>query len=1131
MGSSESANFGFLAKKYPLLDTLGAQAERFFTEAPVFTLVALRTFGEHLAQAVAAHTGVSPEPGEDQRRLLDRLWDEGPLRGQDVHRLFHDLRRSGNRAVHEHEGDHAEALHQLKMCRKLAIWFHRDVEGKRQFKAGPFVPPADPRAATSELLAELETARKELDQHREAAEEAQRIAAEEAKRRAEAEARARESGKEVEAALALAEEVESRLAELETVEQKTVEQVAAEVAEKPREAVQQVVQQAQAGGKDLELNEAETRRLIDKQLRDAGWTVDTETLRYSKGVRPQKGKNLAIAEWPTEKGPADYVLFVGLRPVAVVEAKKKNKDVSGSLEQSKRYSRHYELPDDQKTPGGPWGDYRVPFMYATNGRPYLRQLETKSGIWFLDGRLATNHGRALEGWHRPEELRAILERDIEAAKQALQEEPPDYLPLREYQLDAVKAVEAGLLEDKRQMLLAMATGTGKTRTCIGLVYRLIKAKLFRRVLFLVDRTSLGEQATNAFKDLKIEGQQSFSQIYDLKEIGSLRPDPDTKVHIATIQSMVRRVLDELDGDAPSVGAYDCIVVDECHRGYNLDREMTDAELTFRSEADYISKFTRVLDHFDAVKIGLTATPALHTCKIFGDPIYEYSYRQAVIDGYLVDHEPPLRIVTRLAEDGIHWRAGEEITVLDSKSQQLDLFHAPDDVDIEVDSFNKKVQTENFNRVVCQVLAEHIDPSFDAKTLVFCVTDSHADLVVKLLKEALAEQYGDVDDDAVQKITGAADKPLDKIRHYKNERTPNIAVTVDLLTTGIDVPPISNLVFLRRVRSRILYAQMLGRATRKCDEIEKERFRIFDAVDLYSALDPVSDMRPVVTNPTVSFAQLVNEVTDVPDAKARGEFLEQLVAKLQRKKQTIKQGTNAQDFETLAGMEVEALVNKLKTSTPQQAAEWFEEHAPVVEFLDNVVGDPEKILVSEHEDEVRRTERGYGKAKKPDDYLEGFRKYLQEHAGQLPALSVVMQRPRDLTRKQLRELRLALDQAGYSETALQVAWHEKTNAEIAASIIGFIRHEMLDSPLLSFEKRVDNAVKRLKESHSFSTPQRKWLERIAKQIKEETVVDREALDRGHFKTHGGFKRLNKVFDGKLDDLLKEMQETIWADSAA
>ncbi|MBL4844674.1 MAG: type I restriction-modification system endonuclease [Planctomycetes bacterium] len=1128
---ADSANFGFLAVHDPLLDLLGGQAERYFADDPSTALIKLRQWGEVLAQSVAVYSGLNLISTEDFRSLLNRLWEAGPLKGADVARVFHDLRRNGNKAVHEHVGSHGDALHQLKMARKLAVWFHTAVAGNPGFKAGPFVPPQDPKKAEKAVAAELEKLRATLAAAEEAAEEAKRQAHEEARLRAEAEARARERGQDLEAALALAQEVEERLLKAEAVSESKLEAIAAQTAAEAPQAVQQRVDQARQAGDDLDLSEAETRRLIDQQLRDAGWTVESDQLRHGKGVRPQKSRNLAIAEWPTERGPADYVLFVGLRPVAVVEAKKASKDVSGSLEQAKRYSRAYELPGDQKTPGGPWGEYAVPFLYATNGRPYLRQLETKSGIWFLDGRVATNHGRALEGWHRPEELLALLEQDIEAAKAILREEPPDYLPLRDYQLAAVKAVETALLDDKRQALLAMATGSGKTRTCIGLIYRLIKAKLFRRILFLVDRTSLGIQATNAFKDLKIEGQQTFTQIYDLKEIGTLKPDPDTKVHVTTIQSMVRRLLDHPDGDAPSIGTYDCIVVDECHRGYNLDREMTDAELEFRSEADYISKFTRVLDHFDAVKIGLTATPALHTCQLFGDPVYEYSYRQAVIDGYLVDHEPPIRIVTKLSEDGIHWKAGEEITVLDSRSQQLDLFHSPDDVDVEIQAFNTKVQTENFNRVVCQTLAKHIDPTFDAKTLVFCVTDVHADMVVKLLKEALAEEYGEVDDDAVQKITGKADKPLEKIRRFKNERLPNIAVTVDLLSTGIDVPPISNLVFLRRVRSRILYAQMLGRATRKCDEIGKERFRIFDAVDLYAALDPYSDMRPVVTNPTISFAQLVEEVVEVPEGEARQEFLEQLVAKLQRKKRTINQGDNAQNFETLAGTDLESLVQQLRAGTPEEAAQWFAEHTTVADFLDSVTGDPERILISDHADEFVRTERGYGDARKPEDYLEGFKKFLEENLDRLPALTIVMQRPRDLTRQQLRELRLALDQAGYSETALQVAWHEKTNAEIAASIIGFVRHETLDSPLLSFDERVDRAVRRIKETHTFTTPQRKWLERIAKQIKEETVVDHAALDRGQFKTFGGFKRLNKVFDGKLDELLKQIQESIWADSAA
>jgi type I restriction enzyme R subunit len=185
-------------------------------------------------------------------------------------------------------------------------------------------------------------------------------------------------------------------------------------------------------------------------------------------------------------------------------------------------------------------------------------------------------------------------------------------------------VEDGLAAGLREQLLAMATGTGKTRTCIGLSYRLVKAKRFRRILFLVDRTALGDQASNAFKDVKLENLQSFTEIYDVKELGDIVPDADTRLHIATIQGMVKRLL-FADENTPSfpVDLYDAIVVDECHRGYILDQEMSEAEMTFRSEEDYISKYRRVLDHFDAVKIGLTATPALHTAEIFGKPVYQF----------------------------------------------------------------------------------------------------------------------------------------------------------------------------------------------------------------------------------------------------------------------------------------------------------------------------------------------------------------------------------------------------------------------------------------------------------------------------------------------------------------------------
>ncbi len=477
----------------------------------------------------------------------------------------------------------------------------------------------------------------------------------------------------------------------------------------------------------------------------------------------------------------------------------------------------------------------MPFHFAANGRGYLKQIETQSGIWFRDARHPTNARRARSDWPTPDDLKDMLGADQAAAQAALAALPFDFaFDLRDYQKRAIQAVEAGLVDDtRRAILLAMATGTGKTKLAIALLYRLLHTRRFRRVCFVVDRTALGEQAAREFATTRVVSARAFADIFGLKALSDTPPDPDTKVHICTIQGLVKRVLyAPTPEEAPPVDQYDLLLVDECHRGYTLDREMSDAEMAFRSEADYVSKYRRVLEYFDAVRIGLTATPALHTTEIFGRPIFTYGWREAVVDNWLVDQEPPIRIETELSQGGIHFARGEDLPLLDPLTNSIDLTTAPDDLDFEVESFNRRVVTEAFTRVVCEQLASHIDPAAPGKTLIFAATDAHADMVVKALTDAFAAKHGPQDDAVVKKITGSIDTPGQMIRKFRNDPSPKVAVTVDLLTTGIDVPRIVNLAFLRRVNSRILYDQMIGRATRLCPEIGKESFRVFDAVRQY-----------------------------------------------------------------------------------------------------------------------------------------------------------------------------------------------------------------------------------------------------------------------------------------------------------
>ena len=1139
MAIAPSPNFSFLAKVDELLVDLAARAEVYAFTDPNTALVKTRQFGEIITKMIFSKVGRSYQEEERQVELINELWRARLIPDQ-ISQLLHQIRKIGNDAVHKVYGEQGEALYHLKTIRKIGVWFFKTFHD-RHYKVGAFVPPPNPKDATDNLKSELESLRNEYIESEKKVENLAESLVDEAQLRLDAEKHAEELFSELQTALELGEEdnerLSNRIQELESSLNLGATADSPEVREKrPDYKLSDVSARAEEVAAEV-LSEADTRELIDRQLLAAGWTVNSKTIRHSKGSRPQKNKNIAIAEWPTSSGPADYVLFVGLTAVAVIEAKKKTADVAGAISQAKRYSRDYVFRDDEQPHDQPWGEYKIPFLFSTNGRPYLKQLRTKSGIWFLDARRGTNHPRALVDWFNPRDLRQMLTQDVDEAEQQLDSESPDYLPLRPYQQHAVEAVVAAIKRGQREMLVAMATGTGKTRTCIGICYRLIKAKRFRRILFLVDRTSLGEQTADSLKDVRLENNQTFTDIYDVKELGDIAPDDDTKFQIATIQGMVRRLLetDEKDSEL-SVGQYDCIVVDECHRGYNLDQELSENELRFRNQDDYISKYSRVIEYFDAVKIGLTATPALHTLEIFGGedqlPVYQYSYRQAVLDGFLTDHEPPIKIRTKLGEEGIRFEKDEDLQVYNTGTQQLELFKAPDEIELEIESFNKKVINENFNRVICEELTKHIDPQLPGKTLIFCVTDHHADMVVDELKSA----YGDdIHDDAIKKITGAADKPLQLIRRYKNEQLPKIAVTVDLLTTGIDVPAITNLVFLRRVRSRILYEQMLGRGTRLCEDLhgpdqDKEVFHVFDCVDIYSALKSHSEMQPVVNRPDITFSQLIDELQKTSNPEDLAVIKEQLIAKLQRKKRKLK-GKNATSFEDKSGTSPESLVKQLTKAKPTEIAEWFADKTNLIEFLDSKISSHQKVILSDHEDEVTNVSVGFGEGdQRPKDYLEEFRAFVTENQDKIKAIKLCATRPRDLTRKALKELRLKLDEHNFNRVRLRVAWRETGNAEVTASIIGFIRNAILGTPLLPFEERVDRAMREIMTSQQWTKPQRQWLERIGKQFKENTLVDRDSFDQDQFREHGGFDRLNKVFDGRLADLLGEITDQIWSAAA-
>lgn len=885
--------------------------------------------------------------------------------------------------------------------------------------------------------------------------------------------------------------------------------------------------------KKHQLTEAETRQLIDRQLQQAGWEADSENLNNWKyKTAPQKGHNMAIAEWVLPNGQrADYALFKGLEFYGIVEAKKWDQDIAGQMAQPKEYSREVPFRSDYLLVDNDMGEYKVPFIYTANGRPYLKQYKEKSGIWFWDVRNPKESAYALEEFHHPEDLALKLtSQNPELADQDLVDDQdfPKFAD-RDYQVEAIKSIEEAIKDGKKRILLAMATGTGKTRTAIALMYRLLKHKRARRILYLVDRNSLGQQTADAIKDNKI-GNLSIASIYGVKELKDKLPDASTKIQIATVQGMIKRLFYNDDKEEkPSVGQYDFIIVDEAHRGYAEDKELSEKEYHFYDQNDYVSQYRRVVDYFDATAIGMTATPALQTTDIFGKPVYSYSYQQAVLDNYLVDHDAPTIIKTKLSQEGIHFKKGAEIDLFDQSSESIKSEKLPDNMNFEVKDFNKRVITESFNRVVCDYLAQNClnpnDPEL-GKTLIFAATDSHADMVVRLLKESFKNAGNPVDDDAIEKITGSIRHPNNEIKLFKNEKNPNIAVTVDLLTTGVDVPEITNLVFLRRVQSRILYEQMLGRATRLCPEIHKSVFNIYDAVGIYDAMNKVTNMKPVVKNVSHDVHYFIDQKHQFEVNDNFKQYQIDMTAAIDRKIKRMND-SKRKEFERLT--EINS-IDQWARDLPRLNNQEFLKEWKNFEQLDRLSTGSHKQYISNEPDEYLGIERGYGQGNSnPEDYIESFNKFIKENVNEIPALQIVATRPKDLTYDELKKIKLELEKKGFKENDLQTAWKSANQVQTTADIISFIRQAAVGSELVDHNVRIHNAMQKVYGMADWNMVQKSWLKKIENQLLSSTVLGpnaETAFSSNYFKRQGGYKQMRKIFSDNADQIIYVLNENLY-----
>ena len=478
------SNFDFLKKDFPVLSNFGEMAEKYCYSDSNSCLMKLGMIGETIVNLMFTYDRIAFPHDNTAVARIDKLSREGLLTS-DLVAILHGLRKVRNKAVHENYASIADDKTFLPMAHSLCEWFMQTY-GDWNYSHKDFVMPEENTVSG--------TVDKEAEEKKES-----------------------ELTK-------LAEQMAAAAPIIEQTERK---------------------KQAYKAANQRPKTEAETRFLIDEQLRMVGWDADTENLRYSKGTRPTKGRNLAIAEYPTNskvgnRGYADYALFVGEKLVGIIEAKAIHKDIPSVIDyQGKDYPRCIRK-EDEKYVIDTWGEFKVPFTFATNGRPYLEQYKTKSGIWFLDLRKPDNSPMALRGWMSPDGMEELLAADIEGKNKNLKEMSYDLLTdkdglnLRPYQLNAIRAAEEAVISGKQTALLAMATGTGKTRTVLGMIYRFLKTERFRRILFLVDRTALGEQAQDVFEEVKMEDLLTLDDIYNIKGLEDKTIDKETRIHISTV---------------------------------------------------------------------------------------------------------------------------------------------------------------------------------------------------------------------------------------------------------------------------------------------------------------------------------------------------------------------------------------------------------------------------------------------------------------------------------------------------------------------------------------------------------------------------------------------------------------------
>lgn len=929
--------------------------------------------------------------------------------------------------------------------------------------------------------------------------------------------------------------------------------------------------------------EQKARDEIDQLLAKAGWAVqDKKKIDFSASL------GVAVREYQTDVGPADYVLFVDKQAVGVIEAKPET------------WGEKITIVEDQSQ-----GYANATLKWVNNSQP-LRFVYESTGVItrFTDGNDPHPRSREVFNFHRPETLAKWIH-EPKSLRARLQDFPPlNTTGLRDCQITAITNLEESLKQDKPRALVQMATGSGKTFTAITSSYRLLREPVSaNRILFLVDTKNLGEQAEQEFMSfLPNDDNRKFTELYTVQRLKNQFVAKDAQVCISTIQRMYSILrgepLDEsfeehnpaeqftrpkeplpvVYNDKIPPEFFDVIIIDECHRSiYNLWRQ--------------------VLEYFDAYLVGLTATPDNRTFGFFRkNVVSEYDHEKAVADGVNVGNEVYV-IETEKTRKGGEITAKQQVERRERSTRRKRWETQDEDETYTAKQLDRNIVNPDQIRTVLRAFRDALPSIFPGreevpKTLIFAKTDSHADDIIQTVREEFGESnqfcrkvtYRVANDklDADGKVIEKGEDPKSVLAQFRNDYYPRIAVTVDMIATGTDVKALECLLFMRDVKSKNYFEQMKGRGTRTLDKDSlkkvtpsaqgaKTHYVIVDAIGVTKSLKTAS--QPLITKPSVPMKDLAMGVmmgaSDTDTVSSLAGRLARLDKQLDDKERARIAGKaggiplltivgelfNAIDGDRVEQKALEIVSQPAGTDPGESARDQAQKelvsqvanvfNGDLIDLIDSIRRDKEQTIVHDDLDNIITAEWAGETTDNAKALVEEFADYLQGQADNIDALSIYFHTPArrsEVTYPQIKALLEQLRQERPKLAPLRV-WQayahldnykgENPLSELTALVALIRRVCGIDPGIRTFGSTVrKNFQDWIMKYHAggsdkFNEQQMAWLHLIRDHVASSFHVERDDLDMAPFDAQGGLGRMYQLFGAQMDWVMDELNRELVA----